>query len=64
VEQGKTPDKIIAAHRTGDAVDHTRPLCPYPQVAQYKGTGSTDDAANFVCQTPSSLTPPPAAEVP
>ena len=27
----------------------TRPLCPYPQVAKYKGTGSTDDAANFVC---------------
>jgi feruloyl esterase len=31
-------------------VDRTRPLCPYPQVAQYKGTGSTDDAANFVCK--------------
>ena len=27
----------------------TRPLCPYPQVAKYKGTGSIDDAANFVC---------------
>jgi Tannase and feruloyl esterase len=27
----------------------TRPLCPYPQVAQYKGSGSTDDAANFAC---------------
>jgi feruloyl esterase len=27
----------------------TRPLCPYPQVAKYRGTGSTDDAANFVC---------------
>ena len=28
----------------------TRPLCPYPQVASYKGSGSTDDAANFVCK--------------
>jgi feruloyl esterase len=32
-------------------VDRTRPLCPYPQVAVYKGTGGTDDAANFVCRT-------------
>jgi hypothetical protein len=30
----------------------TRPLCPYPQVAQYKGTGSTNDAGNFVCKAP------------
>ncbi len=28
----------------------TRPLCPYPQVAKWSGTGSTDDAKNFVCQ--------------
>ena len=27
--------------------DRTRPLCPYPQVAVYKGSGSTDDSANF-----------------
>jgi feruloyl esterase len=30
----------------------TRPLCPFPQIAKYKGTGSTDDAANFVCAAP------------
>ena len=30
----------------------TRPLCPYPQVAKYTGTGSTDDAQNFVCAAP------------
>jgi len=30
-------------------VKMTRPLCPYPQVAKYKGTGDTNDAANFVC---------------
>jgi len=32
--------------------DRTRPLCPYPQLAAYKGTGSTDEAANFICKTP------------
>jgi len=30
----------------------TRPLCPYPQVAVYKGTGSTNDAGNFSCKMP------------
>jgi len=30
--------------------DMTRPLCPYPQVATYKGTGSTSDATNFTCK--------------
>ena len=33
-------------------VDRTRPLCPYPAFAVYKGSGSTDDAANFECQEP------------
>jgi feruloyl esterase len=53
VEKGKAPDRIIAAHFPENASpgkpDRTRPLCPYPQVAKYKGSGSTDDAANFVC---------------
>ena len=39
-----------ASHVANNRVDMTRPLCPYPQVAQYKGTGSTNDAANFVCK--------------
>jgi feruloyl esterase len=52
VEQGKAPEKIIAAHRSGNAVDRTRPLCPYPQVAVYTGSGSIDDAASFVCRKP------------
>ena len=50
VEQGKAPDQIIASHATGGVVDRTRPLCPYPQVATYKGSGSTDEAASFVCK--------------
>jgi feruloyl esterase len=49
VEHGKAPDKIIAAHITNKVEDMTRPLCPYPEVAQWKGSGSTNDAANFVC---------------
>jgi feruloyl esterase len=52
VERGKAPEHVVAAHRTGGQVDRTRPLCPYPQVAKYKGTGSIDDAANFVCAQP------------
>lgn len=52
VENGKAPDQIIASRVRDGKVERTRPLCPYPQVAQYKGTGSTDEAANFVCKTP------------
>jgi len=50
VEQGKAPRRIIAAHHTSGQVDRTRPLCPYPQVARYNGTGSIDEAANFTCR--------------
>jgi len=44
------PDRINAYHVTDNRVDMTRPLCPYPQVAIYTGTGSTNDAENFVCR--------------
>jgi feruloyl esterase len=50
-EQGKAPASILATHSTNGKVDRSRPLCPFPQVAQYKGTGSIDDAANFACGT-------------
>jgi feruloyl esterase len=49
VEKGKAPDQIIATRSTDGNVDRARPLCPYPQVAKYKGSESIDDAANFVC---------------
>jgi feruloyl esterase len=52
VETGKAPDQIPAAHKTKGVVDRRRPLCPYPETAHYKGSGSTDDAANFVCAAP------------
>jgi feruloyl esterase len=48
-EQGRVPAEVPASRVRDGKVDRTRPLCPYPQVAKYKGTGSTDDAANFVC---------------
>jgi feruloyl esterase len=50
VEQGKAPERILASHLTSGKVDRTRPLCPYPQVARYNGTGSIDDAASFTCR--------------
>lgn len=53
VEDGIAPNQIIASKRQSPdpkvPATRTRPLCPYPQVARYKGSGSTDDAANFVC---------------
>ena len=50
VEHGKAPDTLTATRRDqAGAVTRSRPLCQYPLVAKYKGSGSTDDAANFVC---------------
>jgi feruloyl esterase len=51
-ESGIAPDQMYASHVTNNRVDMTRPLCPYPQVAVYQGTGSTNDAGNFACKTP------------
>jgi feruloyl esterase len=51
-EQGKVPASIVATHSTNGKVDRTRPLCPFPQVAKYKGSGSIDEAANFTCAAP------------
>jgi feruloyl esterase len=62
VEQGKAPDAMIAGNSfnsqsnplSGSALPpgRTRPLCPYPEFAQYAGTGDSEDAANFACVTP------------
>ena len=52
VEKGKAPDQIIASKVTNGQTVRTRPLCPYPQVARYKGQGSIDEAANFSCVAP------------
>lgn len=52
VEAGKAPEEIVATHLINGVVDRSRPLCPYPKVAVYKGKGDTNDAANFVCREP------------
>jgi feruloyl esterase len=49
-DRGRAPDSILASRSVNGVVEKTRPLCPYPQTAQYKGTGDTNDAANFVCK--------------
>ena len=62
-EQLRRAGRTRAVGRTGEGavlparlahdrrkIDRTRPICAYPQVAAYKGTGSTDDAQNFVCK--------------
>ena len=65
VEHGIAPEAVTAGARGAGnagganadvplswAPNRTRPLCPYPQVARYKGTGNVEDAANFTCTTP------------
>ena len=50
VEAKKAPERIEASRIRDGQVDRTRPLCPYPQIAVYRGSGSTDESANFACQ--------------
>jgi feruloyl esterase len=57
VEEGTAPSAIIATRYAGGSasgaaapeVKMTRPLCPYPETAVYKGTGDANDAASFTC---------------
>ena len=51
-ENGTAPEKLIAAHSTANVIDNSRPLCPYPQAAIYKGSGNTTDAGNYTCGNP------------
>ena len=46
------PASITASQVDKGKLVRTRPLCPYPQVARYSGSGSPDDAANFACKAP------------
>ena len=50
VENGDAPKDLPASRVEHGNVVRTRPLCPYPQVATYRGSGSTDEAKNFVCK--------------
>ena len=49
-EKGKPPAEILASQVVDGKTVRTRPLCPYPQVPRYKGSGSPDQAASFVCR--------------
>ncbi len=48
VEGGRAPDRIIA--RGAAFPGRTRPLCPYPQVARFMGSGDAENAASFECR--------------
>jgi feruloyl esterase len=52
VESSTPPERIEASRVTAGKVVRTRPLCGYPLVARYKGSGSIDEAGNFVCVKP------------
>jgi feruloyl esterase len=52
VESNTPPERIEASHAAAGIVVRTRPLCVYPMVARYKGSGSVDEAANFACVKP------------
>ena len=53
VEKGVAPSAIVATKFVDDdpskGVKLTRPLCPYPQIAKFKGDGDPNDAGNFIC---------------
>ena len=59
VEEGVAPDRVIASARGNNAeipadwsTERTRPLCAFPEVARYNGSGDIEDAANFSCEAP------------
>jgi hypothetical protein len=52
VEKGTAPPFILGSRLVDGKPVRTRPLCPYPEIAKYKGSGSVDDAANFACAKP------------
>jgi feruloyl esterase len=54
VERGQAPTRVIASRSVDGKVERTRPICPYPQVAVYNGSGSVDAAENFVCRVPAA----------
>jgi feruloyl esterase len=56
VEKGTPPSAIVATKYVDDdpakGPKTSRPLCPHPQVAKYKGQGDPNDAGSFVCSPP------------
>lgn len=52
VEKGAAPNQIVASQSKDGKTVRSRPLCPYPQVAKYNGTGNPNDAQSFACASP------------
>jgi feruloyl esterase len=53
VERRSAPERIVATRPAASGVPgRSRPLCRYPQIAQYTGSGSTDEEQSFICRTP------------
>jgi feruloyl esterase len=50
VERSVAPDSIIATQLNAGVPVRTRPLCPYPKVAKYKGSGDINRAESFTCE--------------
>jgi feruloyl esterase len=59
VEDGVAPERIVATKYSSDpsapGVAYQRPLCPYPKVARYQGSGKIEDAASYACVDPDKL---------
>jgi feruloyl esterase len=51
-ESGRPPSQVTASHATDGTIDRTHPLCAFPQVAKYRGTGRLSDASSFECKAP------------
>ena len=49
-ENGKAPDELIVSHFKDGVQIGTRLVCHYPQVAMYKGSGSAEDSASYICK--------------
>ncbi len=49
VESGESPERLVAARAVGGATEMTRPLCPYPEIAKYDGSGDPTSAESFAC---------------
>jgi feruloyl esterase len=51
-EHGRSPGDILATQTVGDSIGRTRPLCRYPAVPMYTGSGSLERAESFACRQP------------
>lgn len=63
VENSEEPGGLIGTRTASTVMGtplRTRPICPYPSVAKYKGSGSIEDAANFTCEKPTGVVSPNA----